>query len=350
LVIPVKVNALDIIRFSETEINLGEIDVDKPVKLQKTIKITHDAKDKLTLKVKSDKDWIQVFPPTVYFNSYGEEKIEIELDFETLRKQLKSYNGSIRIQSDDAFWTIPLTVTTIKFEPKLNWLKEESDPSTLGNKIITGKIIQIKLVFQNSGTGKLMVEANLAQSNEWQIDIPSFALMSGEKATIHASINTIGLKNKIVSNILHVTSNGGVVSIPLEIHVIDVPTIKIRLWIGKKTAFVNDDPIRLEESPYIQHGSTMVPLRFIGEAFGAKVEWVAEGKGRIIIQLQNHRINLSIGDSLAMIDGKEFTLAVPPEIKNGRTFVPLRFISEGLGAKIDWHPENQEVLITLTGV
>jgi hypothetical protein len=348
LVIPVTVKSLDIIQLSETEINFGEVDVDKPIKLQKKFKIIHKANDKLTLTLRTDADWIQVFPPIVYFNSYGEESIEIELDFEILRKQLKTYQGSVVIRSDDASWAIPLTVKTIKFEPKLSWLKEESDPVTFDNKIITGKKIQINLVFQNSGTGKLLVEAKLAQSNEWQIDLPSFALMGGEKATVRVSIDTTGLKNKIISNVVQVTSNGGVVSIPLEVHVIDVPTIKIRLWIGKKTAFVNDDPIRLEESPYIQQGSTMVPLRFIGEAFGAKVEWVAEGKGKIIIQLQNHRINLSIGDSLAMIDGKEFMLAVPPEIKNGRTFVPLRFISEGLGAKIDWQPENQEILITLT--
>jgi len=347
LVIPVKVNSLDIIQLSESEINFGEVDVDKPIKILKKFRIIHEAKEKLSLKLKLDADWVKVFPEAVYLNNYGEETIELEVDFDVIRKQLKTYQTTLVIRSESETWKIPITITTIKFEPKLTWLKEESDPTTFENKVVAGKKIQINLVFQNTGTGELKAEAKLQKSNEWQIDLPSFALISGEKSTIKLSIDTTGLKNKIVSNILQITSNGGVVSIPLEVHVVDITTIKIRLWIGKKTAFVNEDPIRLDEPPYIQHGSTMVPLRFIGEAFGAKVEWVAEGKGKIIIQLQNHKIHLSIGDTVAVIDDKEYTLAVPPEIIKGRTFVPLRFISEGLGAKIDWYPENQEILITL---
>ncbi|MBP8707484.1 MAG: copper amine oxidase N-terminal domain-containing protein, partial [Caldisericia bacterium] len=91
--------------------------------------------------------------------------------------------------------------------------------------------------------------------------------------------------------------------------------------------------------------TTFVPLRFISEAFGSKVEWQNVGKGRIIITLKEKIIILNIGSKEATINGTSYTLLAPPEIKNGRTFVPVRFISEGLGAEVLWNAQYQEVTI-----
>lgn len=347
LEINVTVKVTDIVRIDIQEINFGEIDADHPQELKKTFKVYNDSQSRVEIQFSSDKDWLHVFPASSKLSAVTDMEVEVEINTDIIRKKVQTNKGYIQIRYVNGIQTIPVSVTVVKYEPKLNWLKEKSDPTTFDKKIVAGQQIQIRLVFENTGSATLKGEVKLANQNEWKINTSSFTLAKAETTEIIASLDTTGLENRVLSNILQVTSNGGNVSIPLEVQVIAIPMIKIKLWIGKKTAFVNEDPIRLDEAPYIQSGSTLVPLRFIGEAFKANVEWIKEGKGKIIITMPNHKILLSIGDLQAFVDNQEYTLSVPPEIKNGRTFVPLRFIGEGLGAKIEWKPENQEILITM---
>jgi hypothetical protein len=114
--------------------------------------------------------------------------------------------------------------------------------------------------------------------------------------------------------------------------VIPLPEIVIKLFIGISYAYIDDKEIVLDAPPYISKGSSMVPLRFISEAFKAEVKWENIGKGRIYITLKDQKIRLDIGEQLAFINDVPCVLSVPPEIKNSRTFVPIRFISEGFGA------------------
>ena len=121
------------------------------------------------------------------------------------------------------------------------------------------------------------------------------------------------------------------------------------LTIGDPTPTINGvagDP--LEAAPFIKNGRTMVPLRFIAEAFGANVEWIPETKGiNISLDLKSavHTIGLQVGNPTAIVDGQVVTLDVAPEIVNGRTFVPLRFIAEAFGAKVEWNSLFQLVTI-----
>jgi len=121
------------------------------------------------------------------------------------------------------------------------------------------------------------------------------------------------------------------------------------LQIGNPTPKVNGvygDP--LEAAPFIKDGRTMVPLRFIAEAFGAQVEWIPETKGiNITLNLKSavHTIGLQVGNPTAIVDGQVVTLDVAPVIVNGRTFVPLRFVAEAFGAKVDWNSLYQVVTI-----
>jgi len=97
--------------------------------------------------------------------------------------------------------------------------------------------------------------------------------------------------------------------------------------------------------PVIINGRTMVPMRAIFEAFGAEVFWdevnrsVAASKGSIAVLLK-------IDSNIATLNGKEITLDSPATIVNGRTLVPVRFISEALGNKVDWNADTKTVVIT----
>jgi len=92
----------------------------------------------------------------------------------------------------------------------------------------------------------------------------------------------------------------------------------------------------------------MVPLRVIVEAFGATVEYryISFDDERVSIIFNLKRIDLRIGSNIAYIEGLPVKLDAPPVIINDRTFVPIRFIMETFGAKVDWDPFSSEITIT----
>lgn len=126
----------------------------------------------------------------------------------------------------------------------------------------------------------------------------------------------------------------------------------ILLWVGKPEAQIDNestfvDPDNKAVTPFIlPPGRTMVPLRFISEAFGAKVEW--DGATRTVtITWGSKTIKLTIGVYIAKVDGKDVKLDVAPVIREGRTFVPIRFISEAFGADVKWDATERKITITL---
>lgn len=129
----------------------------------------------------------------------------------------------------------------------------------------------------------------------------------------------------------------------------------ITLWIGKKEAEITKQaimkPTFLEAPPEIKNGKTMVPLRFVGEAFGAKVDWNAKSS-EITIPLGKKILSLWIGIDYIFVDNEgeyeEIPLDSPPYIKNGRTMVPIRAISEAFGAKVEWDAKEKKITILYT--
>lgn len=105
---------------------------------------------------------------------------------------------------------------------------------------------------------------------------------------------------------------------------------------------VNDSEIKPETPPYIESGRTMVPLRFISEALGEKVDWKSETKTVVI---GDNKASLVIGSKEIDANGKKIAIDSPAVVKNSRTFVPLRAISEILGAKVDWDGTTKTVKI-----
>lgn len=89
----------------------------------------------------------------------------------------------------------------------------------------------------------------------------------------------------------------------------------------------------------------MLPARFVAENLGAVVSWNGDNES-VTIEGNNRYIELFVGSNLAKIDGETITLDSTPFIQNGRTYVPVRFISEALGANVEWVEALQQVIIT----
>lgn len=82
-------------------------------------------------------------------------------------------------------------------------------------------------------------------------------------------------------------------------------------------------------------GTTMVPVRGVFEQLGAEVAWNQE-KQEAIVSLNGREVVLHCGSHEAVVDGEVVSLPVAPEIRQGRTFVPLRFVVENLGLGPEW--------------
>ncbi|RQD70825.1 MAG: hypothetical protein D5S00_03040, partial [Tindallia sp. MSAO_Bac2] len=91
-------------------------------------------------------------------------------------------------------------------------------------------------------------------------------------------------------------------------------------------------------------GRTLVPIRAIAEALGSEVEW--NGETRVVgFQKDGDVILLQVGSRIVTVNGEQQQIEVPAEINEERTYVPLRFVSEQLKARVEWDGEIRRINI-----
>jgi len=113
------------------------------------------------------------------------------------------------------------------------------------------------------------------------------------------------------------------------------------------TVIVNGALLTSALPPYIDSNNrVMVPIRAISEALGANVEWDSAGK-TISITKAGRRILLTINSATAKVNGEISKMDTVPLIKNNRTVVPVRYVGEFLDAKVHWNSNLQRVTISL---
>jgi len=121
----------------------------------------------------------------------------------------------------------------------------------------------------------------------------------------------------------------------------------IELAPGMDIYTVNGETKFWDATPYIKEGRTLVPIRHLAEAVGFKADWDFSDPANKMVFIfkadqdpekdkEHPFILLIIGQPTAMVNGNLVALDVAPEILNGRTMVPLRFVVETLGYKVEW--------------
>lgn len=108
---------------------------------------------------------------------------------------------------------------------------------------------------------------------------------------------------------------------------------------GEKTEFT-------DAFPYIENGRTMVPLRAVFEDMGAVVEWDDETQ-TVTVSKSGLSASMTIGSNVLNANGNEVTVDAVPVLKENRTYIPLRALSEGVGIKVDWDSENYIVELNI---
>jgi hypothetical protein len=108
---------------------------------------------------------------------------------------------------------------------------------------------------------------------------------------------------------------------------------------------INNTILGFDEPPVIQDGRTLVPMRFLFEQMGADVDWNNETQTATAKQ-DNSVVAFEVGENTAKVNGKVEAMDVAPQLVNGKTFVPLRFLSENLGYNVEWDDSTRTAKIT----
>lgn len=115
----------------------------------------------------------------------------------------------------------------------------------------------------------------------------------------------------------------------------------IKVLLDAKTIQFPDAQPFQDDNDYV-----MVPIRFVSEALGAKVGWEKTG-GKLAVSIKNdaHSVAMTVGNNTATVDGQTKTYETKIILKQNRTFVPLRLVSEGLGQTVEWDKVSRWVWI-----
>ncbi|MBX5465493.1 MAG: copper amine oxidase N-terminal domain-containing protein [Clostridia bacterium] len=119
---------------------------------------------------------------------------------------------------------------------------------------------------------------------------------------------------------------------------------QVRLVIGQTTVVRDGQVLTLEAAPFIRGGRTVLPIRFVSETMGFEVGWDPQTR-TVSIRGNGREIALTVGSTTAKVNGRAVQLDVAPVIVAGRTFVPVRFITENLGGQVGWDPQTRTVTL-----
>lgn len=107
---------------------------------------------------------------------------------------------------------------------------------------------------------------------------------------------------------------------------------------------VYGNKVKFDVQPIIEDGRSLAPVKQIAESVGASVDWKPNDK-RVILKRAGITITMQIGHEVAHVNNKPVKLDVPPQVVNGRTFLPVRFIAESLNEPIYWDAHTKTVYI-----
>jgi hypothetical protein len=110
--------------------------------------------------------------------------------------------------------------------------------------------------------------------------------------------------------------------------------------LGAGSVIVKNNLIKFEAPPYIKGGKTLIPVRAIAEELGAIVSWDGETQS-VTITKDNKEVVMTINSTTVLVDGVPVDMSTKAEITCGRTYIPIRFLAETFGLKVNWDGENE---------
>ena len=170
----------------------------------------------------------------------------------------------------------------------------------------------------------------------------------GANGVVTFTVRSESLTGTVVTGVVKVEGYNAA-TFTLAVKEAEKPEVKtlIELAPGMDVYSVNGETKFWDATPYIKNGRTLVPIRHLAEAVGFKASWDFSDPANKMVFIfkadqdpekdkEHPFILLIIGQPTAMVNGNLVALDVAPEILNGRTMVPLRFVVETLGYQVEW--------------
>lgn len=108
---------------------------------------------------------------------------------------------------------------------------------------------------------------------------------------------------------------------------------------------LDGNEVKSDVSAFIKNDRTLLPIRFISEKLGYDVKW-DEAQRKVSISNSNNLIEMTIDSTKLNVNGQVNNMDVAPIIKDDRTFVPLRFVAQYMGLGVDWDAKTYTVILT----
>lgn len=333
-----------------------------------------------------DHKWlIQEIAAEDYVQLFGSPTVKASTDFKDLSERVESgqlgftYNTDIFNYLPQENYEIPLAAN--RFALKQYWLNASGLSETKGkapstttlkleniNRLAFTKTPQYKFIWEKSSDDKdsSSLEYTLVWfelSNNHSLKIHPIKTVTGKEnlsavfgsASYLADVWEEDIPDGLAYFVLYIKDQDGnitsskILAVDLsyrfepESVIIDDNSLLAGFWFPPRIV-VNQRQLNFDVPPVIKNGRTLVPMRTIFEQLGAIVTW--DAKTKMVQAIKGYTtIILKIGSNRALVNGQEVTLDVPAEISKGRTLVPIRFISESLGAQVSWIQQLQLVKI-----
>ncbi len=134
----------------------------------------------------------------------------------------------------------------------------------------------------------------------------------------------------------------------IDLHFVDGTVLRDKVAKGTNDpaqVYINDEYLESDVAPVIINGRTMMPMRAVFETLGAQIVWDDTTK-TVTGTKEDTSVQIKIEDETAIVDGEKIILDVPATIVEGRTLVPVRFVSEVLGCQVGWDEVEKRVNVT----
>ncbi|MGN0163397.1 MAG: copper amine oxidase N-terminal domain-containing protein [Candidatus Ornithomonoglobus sp.] len=148
------------------------------------------------------------------------------------------------------------------------------------------------------------------------------------------------MKKQIVSAVTAVAMLSGMSAFAAE----QTGRVEISFKVGDKALMINGETVEVEAPYVVGEGTTLVPLRVITEAFGAEVEWDGSTQS-VNLTYPDVDMTIRIGSKSATVNTHSEELDEAPELNDGTTMVPLRFISETFGATVTYDADTRLITV-----
>lgn len=272
---------------------------------------------------------------------------------------VKCDNGITVYEKKDGVYTAALPNATRTYTFTASYAGD-SNYNAVENVTCTVDVTRKKSSSSSSDTSAPTYGVSTGKTENGEISVTPAKAEAGETVTIKATPDsgyqldkmTVKDKNNSTVKLKKVDENEYTFTMPVGKVSVDATFVQkdaaddsnaaeagktIKLQIGSRIVNVDNEAVIYDAAPVIRNDRTLVPIRIITEALGGKVDWNGATK-EVTLSINDKEIKMTIGKTLEKY-------GVAPVIIDGRTFVPVRFVADELGANVAWDDATKTVTI-----